>query len=184
MMNIDVTTGWVGDARQVKSPNHDLRPDETDISLVVIHGISLPPGEFDNDYIVQLFTNELNPDEHPYFKEIEGLKVSSHLLIKRDGELIQFVPLNRRAWHAGVSSYNNREGCNDFSIGIELEGTDELAYTDIQYQVLAELVNSLIQSYPGLSEQTIAGHSDIAPGRKTDPGHAFDWQRLNTLLSG
>ena len=183
-MNIDVSSGLVTDAQQVISANHDLRPDETDISLIVIHGISLPPGEFGNDYIVQLFTNELNPDDHPYFKEIEGLKVSSHILIKRDGELIQFVPLNKRAWHAGVSSYNKRENCNDFSVGIELEGTDELAYTDIQYQVLAELVNSLIQTYPSLSEQTIAGHSDIAPGRKTDPGRAFDWQRLDTLLSG
>jgi AmpD protein len=182
-MNIELASGFIQEARQYPSPNFDLRPDETDISLIVIHGISLPPGEFGNDYIDQLFTNQLNPDEHPYFKEIEGLKVSSHLLIKRDGELVQYVPLNKRAWHAGVSSYENREACNDFSIGIELEGTDELAYTDIQYQVLAELVNSLIQSYPGLTEKTIAGHCDIAPGRKTDPGEAFDWQRLNSLLS-
>lgn len=182
-MKIDVSSGLVTDARQVMSPNYDVRPDEADISLIVVHGISLPPGEFGNDYIDQLFTNKLNPDDHPYFKEIEGLKVSSHLFIRRDGELVQYVPLSKCAWHAGVSSYENRECCNDFSIGIELEGTDELAYTDIQYQVLAELLNSLIQSYPLITKNTIAGHSDIAPGRKTDPGQAFDWPRLNNLLS-
>jgi len=182
-MKIDISSGLVNDARLVMSPNHDVRPDENDISLIVVHGISLPPGEFGNDYVDQLFTNNLNPEEHPYFKEIEGLKVSSHLLIKRDGELVQYVPINKRAWHAGVSSYQDRESCNDFSIGIELEGTDELPYTEIQYQVLAEVIYDLIESYPALTEQTIAGHSDIAPGRKTDPGSAFDWQHLHDLLS-
>ena len=165
------------------SPNCDARPDESDISLIVIHGISLPPGKFGDDYIDQLFTNKLNMNAHPYFKEISGLKVSSHLLIRRDGELVQYVPLQKRAWHAGVSSYKNRENCNDFSIGIELEGADETPYSDIQYQVLAETIKSLLQSYPALSEDTIAGHSDIAPGRKTDPGIAFDWQYLSRLLS-
>ncbi|MDH5600460.1 MAG: 1,6-anhydro-N-acetylmuramyl-L-alanine amidase AmpD [Gammaproteobacteria bacterium] len=182
-MKIDISSGLVKEARQHLSPNCDKRPDQTDISLIVVHGISLPPGEFDNDYIDQLFTNNLNPDDHPYFKEIEGLKVSSHLLIKRNGELVQYVPLHERAWHAGVSSYMGRDGCNNFSIGIELEGTDELPYTGIQYETLSELVKSLINVYPALTEQTIAGHSDIAPGRKTDPGKAFDWQHLNSLLS-
>ena len=182
-MLIDVTSGLIEEARQHSSPNCDLREDESNISLIVIHGISLPPGEYGGDYIDQLFTNSLNPNEHPYFKEIEGLKVSSHILIRRDGELVQYVPLQKRAWHAGVSCYKNRENCNDFSIGIELEGEDETAYTDIQYQVLSEVIQSLIETYPGLNKDTIAGHCDIAPGRKTDPGDAFDWQRLNTLLS-
>lgn len=182
-MHIDVKSGLIKEARQQLSPNFDLRQNESDISLIVVHGISLPPGKFGNDYIDQLFSNQLDPNEHPYFKEIEGLKVSSHLLVRRDGEVVQYVPLQKRAWHAGVSSYKDRADCNDFSIGIELEGEDETPYTDIQYQVLSELIKSLIKSYPNLSEDTIAGHSDIAPGRKTDPGAAFDWQRLNTLLS-
>lgn len=183
MFSIDLDAGLVKQARYVPSPNFDERTDENDISLIVIHGISLPPGEFGNDYIDQLFTNSLNPDAHPYFKEIEGLRVSSHLLIKRDGELVQYVPLHKRAWHAGVSSYNQRQACNDFSIGIELEGTDELPYTDVQYQQLAALLNTLIEAYPLLNKTDIAGHSDIAPGRKTDPGSAFDWQHLHSLLS-
>lgn len=182
-MHVDMKTGVVKNARQKLSPNYDLRPDESDIALIVIHGISLPPGKFGDDYIDQLFCNQLNPNEHPYFKEIEGLKVSSHLLIRRDGELVQYVPLHKRAWHAGISNYKERDCCNDFSIGIELEGEDETAYTDIQYQVLAKTIRSLINTYPELSEQTIAGHCDIAPGRKTDPGKAFDWSILNNLLS-
>lgn len=182
-MQIDITSGLIKEARQQPSPNYDSRPDESDISLIVVHGISLPPGEFGDDYIDQLFTNKLNPNEHPYFKEIAGLKVSSHLLIRRDGELVQYVPLLKRAWHAGASSYKNCENCNDFSVGIELEGEDETAYTDVQYQVLSKLIKHLIATYPGLNRNSIAGHSDIAPGRKTDPGDAFDWERLNTLLS-
>jgi len=182
-MHIDITSGLIKEARQHMSPNCDLRPDETDISLIVIHGISLPPGKFGNNYIDQLFCNELNPNEHPYFKEIEELKVSSHFLIRRDGELVQYVPLNKRAWHAGVSCYETRDCCNDFSIGIELEGEDETPYTEIQYQVLAKLIRILLNTYPALNEQTIAGHSDIAPGRKTDPGDAFDWDLLRKLLS-
>ena len=182
-MHIDVATGLIAEARQHLSPNCDLRPDESDIALVVIHGISLPPGKFGHDYIDQLFCNQLNPNEHPYFEEIAELKVSSHLLIRRDGELVQYVPLQKRAWHAGASCFNERESCNDFSVGIELEGEDDTAYTDAQYLALAPLLKGLIETYPSLNEQTIVGHCDIAPGRKTDPGEAFDWQRLRVLLS-
>lgn len=182
-MLIDTTTGLIKEARQQPSPNCDSRPDESDISLIVIHGISLPPGKFGCDYIDQLFCNKLNPSEHPYFEEISELKVSSHLLIRRDGELVQYVPLHKRAWHAGVSCYKERDCCNDYSIGIELEGEDETPYTENQYQVLAKMIKSLVDTYPYLSNKTIAGHSDIAPGRKTDPGEAFEWKHLNRLLS-
>ena len=182
-MQIDVTTGILKEARQQSSPNFDLRQDESDISLVVIHGISLPPGQFGGDYIDQLFCNQLDPDEHPYFKDIAGLKVSSHILIRRDGEIVQYVPFNKRAWHAGVSCYEKRYSCNDFSIGIELEGEDTTPYTKAQYRVLSELIKSLIATYPALTTKSIAGHSDIAPGRKTDPGEAFDWDYLYQVLS-
>lgn len=181
-MHIDVLSGLVTEARQNMSPNYDERPSETDISLIVIHGISLPPGKFGGHYIDQLFCNQLNSNEHPYFKEIEGLKVSSHLLIRRDGELVQYVPLNKRAWHAGVSCYENRDCCNDYSIGIELEGEDKLPYTKQQYLELSKIIKSLIKNYPDLNETTIAGHNDIAPGRKSDPGDAFDWPHLRSLL--
>lgn len=181
-MHIDVSSGLLTDARQNMSPNHDERPSETDISLIVIHGISLPPGKFGGDYIDQLFCNQLDPNEHPYFKEVDGLKVSSHLLIRRDGEVVQYVPLNKRAWHAGVSCYESRDCCNDYSIGIELEGEDETPYTDQQYLELSNIIKSLIKNYPDLNEHTIAGHNDIAPGRKTDPGEAFDWPHLRSLL--
>ena len=182
-MHIDITSGLVKESRLHLSPNCDSRPDESDISLIVIHGISLPPGKFGKDYIDQLFCNQLNPDEHPYFKDISDLKVSSHLLIRRDGEVVQYVPFQKRAWHAGVSCYEKRDCCNDYSIGIEMEGEDETPYTDIQYQVLATIIKDLIKSYPELNEQTITGHSDIASGRKTDPGEAFDWGILRKLLS-
>lgn len=182
-MHIDITSGLVKEARQHLSPNYDSRPNESDISLIVIHGISLPPGKFGNDYIDQLFCNQLNPDEHPYFKDISDLKVSSHLLVRRDGEVVQYVPLQKRAWHAGVSCYEKRDCCNDYSIGIEMEGEDETPYTDIQYQVLATIIKDLIKTYPELNEQTITGHSDIAPERKSDPGEAFDWGTLRKLLS-
>jgi AmpD protein len=181
-MHIDQETGLLDIARQQPSPNQDKRPDETDIGLIVVHGISLPPGKFEGDYIDQLFCNQLNPNEHPYFKEISGLKVSSHLLVRRDGEVVQYVPFQKRAWHAGVSCFNKRDCCNDFSIGIEMEGEDETPYTDIQYQVLSKLIKSLIKTYPELNEKTIVGHSDIAPGRKTDPGDAFDWEQLNKYI--
>lgn len=182
-MHIDTKSGLIKDARQHLSPNCDLRSDESDIALIVIHGISLPPGKFGGDYIDQLFCNQLDPNEHPYFQEISGLKVSSHLLIRRDGELVQYVPLQKRAWHAGVSRYKDRDNCNDFSIGIELEGEAETAYTELQYQMLSILIQELIKNYPSLNKQTITGHSDIAPGRKTDPGSAFNWEYLSKLLS-
>jgi len=149
---------------------------------LVIHNISLPPGEFDNDCIMQLFTNCLDWAEHPYFETIRGMEVSAHFLVRRDGELIQFVSCDERAWHAGESSYCGRENCNDFSIGIEMEGTDELPYSNAQYAQLQALSLALIAAYPGLDAERIAGHSDIAPGRKTDPGPAFDWHRYRQAL--
>ena len=181
-MKIDVTTGLLEGARQQPSPNCDCRENETDVSLIVIHGISLPPGKFGDNYIDQLFCNELDANEHPYFKEIEGLKVSSHLLVRRDGEVVQYVPFSQRAWHAGVSEYNNRTCCNDFSVGIELEGEDNTPYATEQYSSLSQIIKLLIQNYPDLTEENIVGHCDIAPGRKTDPGGAFDWKYLRSLL--
>ncbi|MFZ2451534.1 MAG: 1,6-anhydro-N-acetylmuramyl-L-alanine amidase AmpD [Methylovulum miyakonense] len=179
---MDIKQHWLADAARIVSPNYDERADPSDISLVVIHCISLPPGEFGNAYIDQLFCNRLDPDDHPYFKEIYQLKVSAHVLVKRDGACVQYVPFDRRAWHAGQSSYQGRDRCNDFSIGIELEGTELVAYTDRQYQQLSTLIRALLANYPGLSKQRIAAHSDIAPGRKTDPGPSFDWRRLSRLL--
>jgi AmpD protein len=171
---------WLNNAMRVPSPNFDDRTDVTDISLLVIHCISLPAGEFSDNYINQLFCNTLNPDEHPYFKEIYQLKVSAHLLIRRTGEIVQYVAFDKRAWHAGVSCYQGREKCNDFSIGIELEGTECVPYTDVQYQQLNAVIVALLENYPTLSRQHITGHSDIAPERKTDPGASFDWSRLTT----
>ena len=153
------------------------------VSLVVIHGISLPPGEFGGPWIDALFTNTLDPDAHPYFAEVAGLTVSAHLLVRRDGELVQYVPFDRRAWHAGRSCHHGRENCNDFSIGIELEGTDEIPYTAQQYTVLAAVLALLEQHYPACVGH-LAGHSDIAPGRKTDPGPSFDWAALAQLREG
>jgi len=169
-------------ASQVESPNFNRRPDPEDISLLVIHCISLPPGQFEGDYIDQLFCNVLNPGDHPYFKDIYQLQVSAHLLIRRDGSVRQYVPFNLRAWHAGVSIYQGRENCNDFSIGIELEGSVTTDFTDIQYLRLADVARVLLANYPGLSAQRIAGHSDIASGRKNDPGPLFDWERFLSLL--
>lgn len=177
-MEIDTASGLIAQAEFIASPNHDDRPDETDLSLIVIHNISLPPNEFGGEGITQLFTNRLNPEEHPYYQEIHQLRVSSHLLVRRDGALIQYVPFHKRAWHAGASSYQGRERCNDFSIGIELEGTDDIAFKDVQYDMLNDVVSCLCTSYTSLSFQHITGHSDIAPGRKTDPGPHFNWDRL------
>lgn len=157
--------------RVVDSPNQDERPAGVDISLVVLHSISLPPGQFGGDHIERLFTNRLDPSAHPYFGEIHSLRVSAHFLVRRDGELVQFVPVARRAWHAGVSSWRGRSRCNDFSIGIELEGTDDGPFEHAQYATLAPLLRSL-------GARAVAAHSDIAPGRKTDPGTGFDWDRL------
>ncbi|MEW6646314.1 MAG: 1,6-anhydro-N-acetylmuramyl-L-alanine amidase AmpD [Pseudomonadota bacterium] len=182
-MAIDTTTGLIAPARQVPSPNCDDRPADMAPELIVIHGISLPPGEFGGPWIDALFTNTLDPAAHPYFREIHRLRVSSHLLIRRDGELVQYVPLHRRAWHAGVSTYCGRERCNDFSIGIELEGSDDQPYAPGQYAVLARVIAALHAAYPSLADGQIAGHSDIAPGRKTDPGPCFDWPHLRAMLA-
>ena len=182
-MRIDPETGLLDCARQCISPNQDRRPPACAIELLVIHNISLPPGEFGGGAIDDLFLNRLDPRSHPFFAEVAGLRVSSHLLIRRDGELVQYVPFGRRAWHAGASEYAGRSGCNDFSIGIELEGTDTRPYAPVQYRVLAEVTRALLAVYPDLSEQRIAGHSDIAPGRKSDPGPAFDWAEYRRLLA-
>jgi AmpD protein len=157
--------------RVVDSANQDQRPPGSEITLVVLHSISLPPGEYGGDAIERLFTNRLNQDAHPYFREIHGMRVSAHFLIRRDGELVQFVPVERRAWHAGVSSWRGRSRCNDFSVGIELEGTDDSAFEDVQYRTLVPLLRKL-------ALRELAAHSDVAPGRKTDPGPRFDWNRL------
>jgi len=172
--------GRLRGCRFVASPNHDERPAGEAITLLVVHSISLPPGEYGGDAIERLFTNRLDPAAHPYFREIEGLEVSAHFLIRRDGEPVQFVPTTRRAWHAGASSWRGRERCNDFSIGVELEGTDDSPFEPAQYRTLASLIGALRAHYP-LRE--LAAHSDIAPGRKTDPGPGFDWPRLFAALS-
>jgi AmpD protein len=176
--SIDTDSGLIEPARQCLSPNCDDRPGGASPELLVIHGISLPPGEFGGPEIEQLFTNQLDWDAHPYFAEIRGLEVSSHLVIRRDGELIQFVPFTQRAWHAGASTFRGHESCNDYSIGIELEGEDQMPYTDAQYDVLTGVSRAIVSAYPSISGREIAAHSDIAPGRKTDPGPAFDWLRL------
>jgi AmpD protein len=172
--------GLLQGARYVASPNCDERPPGTAITLLVVHSISLPPGEYGGDAIERLFTNRLDPAAHPYFREIAGLELSSHFLIRRDGELLQFVPVQRRAWHAGASCWRGRSRCNDFSIGVELEGLEESAFADIQYARLNELVRALRGRLP-LSD--VAAHSDVAPGRKTDPGAHFAWARLLSDLA-
>jgi N-acetyl-anhydromuramoyl-L-alanine amidase len=170
-----LVTGLVDGARQAPSPHQDGRPSWATVDLVVLHGISLPPGDFGGPFIEDLFLGRLDPTVHPFFAEISGLRVSAHFLIRRDGELVQFVPVHRRAWHAGLSSYEGRGDVNSFSVGIELEGTDTVPYEDAQYDVLQELLAQLASAYPGLA---VTGHEHIAPGRKTDPGPAFDWRRL------
>ena len=177
-LSIDAGTGLMADVRLVPSPHQDQRPPGARPTLVVIHGISLPPGEFGGPWIDALFTGALPTDRHPWFREVAGLRVSAHACIARDGSLTQYVPFHRRAWHAGASVFRHRVACNDFSIGIELEGTDEVPYTDTQYTQLARMLVALRRAYPTLT--AVAGHSDIAPGRKTDPGAAFDWSRVAT----
>jgi AmpD protein len=169
-------------ARQVTSPNQDARPAGVAPDLIVVHGISLPPGEFGGHWIERLFTNTLPRDAHPYFAEIADLRVSAHLLVRRSGEVVQFVDFDRRAWHAGKSSYEGREACNDFSIGIELEGADEAPYERIQYRALGACIRALCAATPTLSTARIVGHSDIAPGRKTDPGSSFDWRLARQFM--
>jgi len=171
--------GWLSGVRRKHSPNCDARPPATGIELLVIHNISLPPGEFGGNAVVQLFTNVLDIGAHPYYAQLDGLKVSAHFLIRRNGEIIQFVPCAKRAWHAGISQWHGRERCNDFSIGIELEGADNEDFTDAQYLSLAKLTRRLRRAYP---IREIVGHSDIAPGRKTDPGPHFDWTHYFGLL--
>lgn len=173
--------GWLQSSRSCPSPFFNQRPNG-EISLLVVHGISLPPGLFGGPYIDQLFTGALNPQEHPYFSEIAHLQVSAHCLIRRDGEVVQYVSFLDRAWHAGKSEFDERENCNDFSIGIELEGTDESPYTESQYQQLADISRAILQKYPAITESRITGHSEIAPGRKTDPGQSFDWMLYRRLL--
>lgn len=164
------------------SPNRNSRPQGMAINLLVIHNISLPPGHFGGPWVDQLFHNRLAAKAHPYFEQIAHLRVSAHLFIRRDGRAVQYVPLAERAWHAGRSSFQGREGCNDFSIGIELEGTDDLAYTQAQYGQLAQLTKGIRVRYPEIRREHILGHCDIAPGRKTDPGAAFDWPLFHQLL--
>jgi len=182
-MRIDRALERLLEARQVASPNCDARPAGCEISLVVIHGISLPPGQYGGPEIDLLFTNQLDADAHPYFAAIAGMKVSAHLLIRRDGELVQYVPFSKRAWHAGESCYEGCNACNDFSIGIELEGQDHESYTVVQYERLAAVLQVLIDAYPLLTAERIAGHCDVAPERKTDPGPAFDWTLLRQRLA-
>ena len=169
-------------AKQVPSPNFNERPCGCEPELIVVHNIILPPGEFGGHHIETFFQNTLARHEHPYFEEIAAMEVSSHLLIKRDGSVVQFVPFNMRAWHAGQSNYEGRENCNDFSIGIELEGTDDCPYEEEQYVRLQQVVKALQLQYPSLKPHAITGHSDIAPGRKTDPGPCFDWSKLWQML--
>lgn len=175
-----INNGLLSPADWCPSPNYNTRPENPagDISLLVLHNISLPPGQFGGGYVQQFFTNQLKTNEHPYFAEIENLQVSSHLFIERGGQIIQFVNLNDRAWHAGRSSYQGQAECNDYSIGIELEGTDITPYTEEQYQTLTELIPAILRAYPQITPYRITGHEFIAPGRKTDPGNAFNWQWL------
>jgi len=177
-----ITDGFLSSAVQLTSPHFNHRPVDEEISLLVIHNISLPPGQFGGKYIEDFFVGQLDSSAHASFVDITNLRVSAHLLIKRDGEVIQFVNFNRRAWHAGVSSFSGRENCNDFSIGIELEGTDDITYTDFQYQQLTDISKQLISAYPNITKDRICGHSDIAPDRKTDPGESFDWSRFMQSL--
>jgi N-acetyl-anhydromuramoyl-L-alanine amidase len=179
---IDAESGWMRDARRVDSPNCDERPFACAPELIVVHGISLPPGKYGGGWIDALFTNTLPAIVHEYFAAICVLRVSAHLLITRDGAVTQFVPFHRRAWHAGESQYRGRPACNDFSIGIELEGTDEEPYAESQYASLGRVIGSLRAAYPSLAQADVVGHCDVAPGRKTDPGPAFDWARLRALL--
>jgi len=177
-MKLDIDKAWFEDVRHCPSPNYNERPEGMEIELLVIHSISLPPCQFGGPFIDQLFTNTLDQNAHPIFVELANLQVSAHLLIRRTGEVVQYVSLLKRAWHAGVSNFQGRERCNDFSIGIELEGCDEMSYTNKQYQQLAQIIKLLQQEWPLLTQDRIVGHSDIAPGRKTDPGPLFDWKRL------
>ncbi len=178
-MKIDIS-GWASGVRRIGTPNCDRRPPGTAVDLLVIHNISLPPGDFGGRAVDQLFTNRLDVAAHPYYEQLKGLKVSAHFLVRRDGEVVQFVPCGKRAWHAGVSQWQGRQRCNDFSIGIEVEGSDFVPFASVQYAALARLTRMLKRAYP---IRHIAGHSDIAPERKTDPGPHFDWAHYRALLN-
>ena len=178
-----IRNGWLDNATKTPSPNKGERSDLRDIRLIIVHSISLPPDQFGGCWIDDFFLNQLDPHQHPYFKEICELQVSSHLLIRRDGAITQYVPFHERAWHAGQSTYKGADNCNDFSIGIELEGADHIPYTKEQYTELARCCKMLIDTYQALSEETIVGHCDVAPERKTDPGESFNWGGFRTLLS-
>ena len=177
------TSGWFSGVDRVESPNCDARPDDVEVELIVVHAISLPPGEFGGGYIEQLFTNTLDPAAHRYFDEIKDRAVSAHLVIDRAGAVTQFVGLHQRAWHAGESRWRGRAACNDFSVGIELEGCDTVPFTAPQYAALTELVAEMLRQIPSLSVRDIVGHCDIAPGRKTDPGPLFAWDRFTRSLA-
>lgn len=173
---------WLNYAERIESPNYNDRPVETDVSLLVIHNISLPPGHYGGGYVERFFQNKLSINDDPFFEEIKDLKVSAHLLLERTGRVVQFVSFDKRAWHAGISEFSGCDNCNDYSIGIELEGTDDEPYTDLQYEKLAEVTRLLQKQYPKIKMDRIVGHCDIAPVRKTDPGPAFDWMRYRGLI--
>lgn len=177
-MAVSQDRDWLLGAQYVPTPNHDARPDPQDVSLLVIHAISLPPERFSGDAVARLFTNRLDPAEHPYFEGLAGVRVSAHLFLRRRGELIQFVPFTQRAWHAGASHWQGRDRCNDFSIGIELEGSDQRPFTRAQMRRLRRVVAALQDAFPAITRERVVGHSDIAPGRKTDPGPYFEWAAL------
>jgi AmpD protein len=179
---VNPQSGLLSPARQCLSPNRDPRPASAIPEMVILHGISLPPGQFGGGEIEDLFLNQLDWDAHPYFAGIRGMEVSAHLLVRRDGELVQFVPFSERAWHAGESRFRGRSRCNDFSIGIELEGDDSTPYDERQYQVLPGVLRAVSKAYPDISPRELAGHCDVSPGRKSDPGPAFDWLRLYDAL--
>lgn len=180
-MQLSICDHWLATAERIPSPNYNERPSPR-IDLLVIHNISLPPGQFGSTHISDFFCNQLDSSCHPYFEQIKDLQVSAHLLIRRDGSLIQYVPFDKRAWHAGASCFEGEEGCNDFSVGIELEGTDDVPYEEVQYEQLASVTHCLMEAYRGITPKRITGHCDIAPGRKTDPGETFDWARYQSLL--
>jgi N-acetyl-anhydromuramoyl-L-alanine amidase len=183
-LTVDIGSGFLTGAARIDSPNQDQRPPGAALDLIVIHGISLPPGEYGGAWVEALFTNTLPPERHPYFRSIDGLRVSAHLYIRRDGQIVQFVPFHARAWHAGASVWQHRLACNDYSVGIELEGCDEEPYESAQYGALLAVIDALERAYSSLRGAPIVGHSDIAPGRKTDPGPHFDWERLRLRRLG
>jgi AmpD protein len=183
LFEVDAASGELRAVRQIASPNRDARPVGVEPDLIVVHGISLPPGEFGGPWIERLFTGTLPPEAHPYFADVASLRVSAHLVVSRDGSVTQYVKFGDRAWHAGQSRFEGREACNDFSIGVELEGADSVDYESAQYLALAGIVAALCRAYPGLSPERLVGHCDIAPGRKTDPGPSFDWPLVHRLIA-